>query len=479
MENNNDFEKNGGGLKEADNSRDELNRELEEIAQTFREELKKACEEAEKTEDISTETNNAEEPLTSEEEITDEELCKCCGERAVDEECGEYCEECYTAMQKHPFSFSSIVAAVVVVVSAFLSLVSFIDYSEGYAKTVASKSLVKDNKLSSALVAYDEAIELFEDESIAPKKLYFESAELISRTMDNGSASMDDIIDRIGKGLENSNGKLPVYKKTIELREETLSLYGTMQSFYSIMQKEEYADFDAENTELYNKIITEIEALKGTTVTITDIDGKSTKEIPVDESMVCFCQYMLAFTVGNSADAEKYITASYELNPEYLWLHSYEVAVNKIKAGDLAGGKAIAEALLKNNIEESDGYCLYSYASRMSGDIEKAVEWAEKGSELCPGNAELLRYRAMAYIVAGDFESAKECTDEAMAYEQYVLLYYTAIIAENELGNTQAVNELVSAIENQGIEISERMNDYLNGSVNATEIFTKGSGDVE
>ena len=162
-----------------------------------------------------------------------------------------------------------------------------------------------------------------------------------------------------------------------------------------------------------------------------------------------------------------------------MWLYAYELGVIHIKNGELDKAEKIAEKILDNNREEADGYCIYSTVARMTGDTEKAIGWADKGLEFCPQDAELLRIKAMSYVAAGDFETAKTVIDEALNYNAYGLLYYTAIVIENELGNTETVDEMLMILENGGLSLSDKMYDYFAGKITAEQMFTEGTGDVE
>ena len=52
-------------------------------------------------------------------------------------------------------------------------------------------------------------------------------------------------------------------------------------------------------------------------------------------------------------------------------------------------------------------------------------------------------------------------------------------IIENELGNTDRVQELKDELKEQEVELTEKMNNYLDGKITATEMFTEGTGDVQ
>lgn len=482
MEDNKDLLNENEAVENGENtSTDALNEELEQIAQTFREELEKA--KNEQDENDSTEIiPDFQESENTEEVIPEEELCACCGERERNKEYGEnyeYCEECRRKMLRSPISFSGVLIAVMMCVMAVLSVITFGKDIEGYYYSYIAKKYTDDKMLDSALGYYDNAINYFESKNIKARNLYLESADVIFRTMSQGTASMSDISDRISTALEGNLAKLPLYRKSVDTRKESLILYGTMEEFYNIVNNENYATYSINNDEMYKSVMAEVEALIGKELSIKSIDGKTEETVVINEGMVRFCQYMFAYTFEKKDEANKYLKKVYELEPEYLWLYSYEMGMVYIKNGDYDEAEKIAEAILENNKEESDGYSILSTVARLSGDGKGAAEWVDKALEFNPEDAELLRIKAMNYVAQGDVDKAKTVIDEALTYNAYGLLYYTAIVIENELGNTETVDEMISTLQNGGLGLTEKMNDYLNGKITAKQMFTEGTGDVE
>jgi tetratricopeptide (TPR) repeat protein len=289
---------------------------------------------------------------------------------------------------------------------------------------------------------------------------------------------MTEVADRISKGFDDSILPMPQYTKYKNMGNEALVLYGTMQSFYDIVNKSEYQQYTADDTAMYNSIMKELDALIGTTLEIQTVDGKL-KEVTHNEAMIYFCQYMFAYTSGKTYEAQEYLAKVYETEPDYLWLYAYEYALSSIGAGDIETAEKLAGALIEADRQDVDGYSLYSTIARLSGDADKAIEWTDKALEFDPENAELLRLKAIALVVKGDPEQAKEVIDEALTYESYGILYYTSIVIENELGNTETVEETVSMLQSYGLEVSDRVNSYLAGKITAEQLFTEGTGDVE
>jgi tetratricopeptide (TPR) repeat protein len=254
-------------------------------------------------------------------------------------------------------------------------------------------------------------------------------------------------------------------------------LYGTMKAFYDVMNNAQYSS-DAQAVS-YDSVMAQVEALIGTELSVKAIDNKSEKVFIADEGMLRFCQYMYAYTSGKTDDATKYLRMVHELKSDCVWLYAYELAFAELKNGNIEEAKELADAIYENNKEESDSYCLNSAILRVSGDFENAVKMADKGLKYCPGDAEILRNKAMAYVAMGDIEKASEAINEALSNNQYGLLYFTAIVIENEQGNKEAVAEIKNLLEENGINLSERLNGYLDGEFTAKQIFTEGSGDVE
>lgn len=489
--NSNDLTENDGELSEdsfpvekaEENTNDELNAELEQIAQTFREELAKTqseFESEEKTEEA--ESGNEENETPDEALISEEDLCARCGVNERDKAYGdtyEYCEECRKKMLRNPLGFSNILIALLVFVMAGLSVVTFTNDVEGYMQSYKAKKLKSENRLDSALIEYDNAISYFSSKNIDARDLYLESAEVIFRTMPDGTTSMDAVSDRISKALDSGIYKLPIYKKSVDLRNESLMLYGTMQEIYNIVNSEKYTQFSMKDEAMYKTLMSDVESLIGKALSIKTLDGKSEMEMVVNEGVVRFWQYMFAYTTGDTANANRYLKMVYELEPEYLWLYAYEYAMVQMEKGEYEEASAIAEKILENNVEEADGYNILCTLSRINGEHAEALEWVEKGIEYAPTDVELLRAKAMTLVAAGEIEKAKTVIDEALAENAYGMLYFTAIVIENELGNKEVVDEMIMTIENGGLALTEKMKDYLNGKITAEQMFTEGSGDVE
>ena len=472
---------NNENMEKTENT-EELNAELEALAELFRKELAKTTEEFEsgsagESEITETEDGDIAEDGTTDEEDTPELICELCGEAYENGKDG-ICEECLKELRNRPFKFTNILLIFAIGVLGIIAMRGFWQNVDGYAKAYEAKYHFSNGNITSAKTAYDEAIDYFENKEVNARKLYFESAEAIFIQMSDGSTSMTEVADRISKGFDDSILPMPQYTKYKNIGNESLVLYATMQGFYDIVNREEYQQYSADNTTMYNSIMKEIEALSGATVEIKTVDGK-VKEVVYNEAMIRFCQYMFAYSSGKTYEAQEYLKKVYEANPDYLWLYAYEYALVSINSGDIETAEKLAQELIEADRQDPDGYSLHSTIARLSGDADKAIEWADKALESDPQNAEVLRLKAMALVVKGDVKQAKTVIDEALTYESYGILYYTSIVIENELGNKETVDETISLLEMYGLSVSGRVNDYLLGEITAEQLFTEGSGDVE
>ena len=457
-----------------------LNDELEKLAQTFKVELEKAQSMTE--EELI--KNGIITPEYEDEEgnIPEEELCVCCGEKRRDKSRGEnyeYCKDCREAMKRYPFGALSLIALIVSVVLAILSVYSFsLDFIP-YNTVKEANSYLKQDRLDSAISTYDGAISALEDEGITAKWLYLKTSKILFNTMPGGVNSMTDIVTRLDKALSTLEAKMPIYGEYANLREETLVLYATMQSFYQVVEKEEYVDFDNLSDELYEQVMTEIGAIIDSEVSVLSKDGETTQMLPANEAMVRFCQYMYAYSAGKYDDSYLYMQKVYETEESYIWLYAYELGIVELQKGNYDEAEFYADAMLKVNKEASDAYSLKSSLARVTGDTDKAIEFADKGLSYDSSNSELIRMKAIAYAAKGDFENAKKVADEALSKGSYGMLHMTAAVIENELGNRDTVEAYLDELEQNDIELSEKLQSYFDGKITAEQVFTEGTGDVE
>lgn len=466
-----------------------LEKELEELASLFENELKKAKLEAEKNEDKADsaesfppiqELDDIEEaPEEKEPQIPEEELCLCCGEKRREEN-SEYCAECREAMKKFPIRIQGYLAAAVAVAVAIISIMLFTKDYSALKSAGAARKYDAEGKKTSAITYYDKAISYFDENDSACLILKLKSAEDIYETLPSGAKSLAEAASRIEESLEKAKIDLPAFKKYKQIRDNAAVMYGTLQQFYTIMGDEKYSGFDGTDDALYSQLMSELDALIGKTLEITEIGDRSKGvEKEYDEGIVRFSQYMLAYSCKKDDDAYKYISLMEKAKPEYICLYGYELAVGEIKKGNYDSASKLSNKMLENNSEDTSAYVVKAYVSRLKGDIDSSLNEADNGLLLDETNADLYRQKAIAYILKGDFDSALKDAEKGIGYSEYGALYYVYLVAATEKGDSALVKTAKDGIDSLGIGYTDRMNEYLSGKLSAKQLFTEGTGDVE
>ncbi len=382
-------------------------------------------------------------------------------------------------MKKYPLSIQGVVMAIVFIGLAIFSVITFSSEFKCYDYGYKAEKNLKENKYKSAITNYDYCIYAFKEKEINAQRMYIDCAETVFKTMDNGENSMLFVNQLIKDTLSDKQSNSKLYASVIALYEENSVLSNTMTKFNEVFEKEEYAEYDPENEEMYEKIMADIESIIDTEVSVVSIDGKTTKMIKADEAMIRFCQYMFAYASEHYEESLEYMRQVRELAPDYYWLYGYQLGMAELQYGNAEEARKLAKEMLNINAESADAYALHSAVDRLTGKYDNAIKWAGEGAELIEDDSELYRYKAMAHVAKGELEQAQKAVNQALEIREYVLGYLTAIVIENELGNEDSVKKYQDVLDEEGIELTDKMQDYLKGKITAKQMFTEGTGDVE
>lgn len=443
-------------------NKNDLNSELERLAELFKEEL---INQGEMEEDVLRDAQGI---------IYEDEVCECCGERRKAKG-SDFCKPCQDAMRRYPLSIPMIAVAVVMLAFAIFSVFDFSQNFDGYYTARKAKIAADNRELYSAVSYYDEAIQFFEGESINPKVLKFRCIDAMYDI--NVMLFADQIILTYEGALEDYEAKLPIYNKQIEKYDEVYVLRETFYMMLEINSSEEYQTAYSDE-EVYEEAMTAIGSLIDAEVTVPSLDGE-TRIYKSNEALVRCCQYLYAYSIGNSEDVYYYVNEVYKLAPQYIGVYGYDLGMVCAQTRNFSKALEVADAMYNNDIEEGSSFGIRSVVERMKGNYSKAIEWADKGLEKNAGNGDLLRYKAMAQICNGDLKGAKEIMDGIIASGGTDYLYISvSLVIETELGNTENVETIKEQFETNESEIPDRVQDYLDGELTAKELFTEGSGDV-
>lgn len=458
-----------------------LNGELEKLAQTFRDELKKARESSEELADSAGELIQQLDDEAGVEHVDPDDLCRCCGERLRDRSVSEnyeYCAECREAMRHYPIEIYRFVIAGAVIFAAVISVLCFIAEYSGFSDVRMARKDVKLNKRTSAVELYESAVDFFKDENSGTNFISLEAAKQLSHIMPNGLNSMNSIIEYTEDSLGKIGASLPINSSYVEMRASALRMSATLQAFTSVIGKEEYASFDGTDKDIYTAIMTEVGSLIDGTTLIPRLGSDESDSVKYDEGIVRFAQYMFAYSAGNSADAYKYLKLCEETSPEYVWLYAYDLAVIEAQIGNFDECERLSNLLSDLNADDVYSYIAKAFGERMQGNTDKALTLCDKALTLDESASEIYRQKAILYILKGEYENAVEAAKTGLSYEEFAALYYVYFVAAKEMGDSALVQELTEKIESSNIVFEGRIKDYADGKLTAQSLFTEGSGDI-
>ena len=459
--------------KSEDYEQQQLNEELEKLAETFRAEMKKAKEGKESVLD--------ELGVKDDLGIPKDELCECCEKRKRDTSVSEdypYCSVCREGMKKYPFNVSSIVTAIAIVVVAVFGVLGFITDFEGYNLAKAAKEADRNNEKYTAVENYVAACTIFEEKAVVPKLLYRESAENIFVTLPNGVSSLYQVTEIIDSSMSSIEASLPIFKGYIDLRNKAATMYGTFNSFYAICNNVEYSTLTSEDKDQVLKLYNEIDALIGKEFTIEDVNGDDLT-VAYDEAAVLFSRFICAYSFDMNDKAYESLKELDEKHPELISMYGYELAVLNIQSGNFKAANSLAKRLVELNKEESSAYDIYTYSYRMKGDYDKSIAFADLGLEVDPANMDLYRQKAITLLLKGEKKEALAVIEEGLALGESPLMQCICLIIANENGDAKKVEEMKSKIDEYGIDLPEKVQKYLAGELSYKKLFTEGTGDIE
>ncbi|NMP37992.1 MAG: tetratricopeptide repeat protein [Clostridiales bacterium] len=510
--------------------------ELEKLKNLFRSELKKAREEAEKNSaggddsvehDGSVETGqqliqdvepienapSAEEPA---EEIPEDMLCECCGEKARNISRGEdfrYCEDCYTAMKKYPYSWRYFLLAAAFIVAMVFSVWNFILDSDSYSYYKQGLAYEKQAKLSSAYDMY----------SKATSTLGFD----VSRTQ-NITRHIVKIGFMWGRYTEASSIissqfnaaelKFPHNKELALMRQDEAVISATNQAVYEIIGA--YVNTEP-STIPYDELNAKLEAMLNQTTQIEEAtdqthdhnhDGDTAEghasetttaaqtehsddvemiTVEYNDVLIRYRQYELAVMCGKDSSVQRsFLEKAREADGDghkLFAIYSYDLAVIYLEARDEAALNSVLE-MYDANTEELVPLYMKANLARLKGDFNSAIALCEKANEINSDNYEAYRQMAVAYLLQGNY--AKAYASARTAYENggnannlTFATCYTYIICAQANGSTADAQECKSQLESYSAmlpsyKIPDEVTGYLNGTVTAAQIYLEGNGEV-
>ncbi len=490
-----DKKKLDGNTPEKDNYRDEM----DELVRIFKEELSKAQEEAEETEDFDIDDIEVEgyDPKTvsldeKRRAIVDfENNCECCGERPRGTKKNPdsiFCEECEAILEKYPYDWKGLVSVVVILAVLILGVINFAIDTPAFSYMKSGDKNLKENKLYSAVSDYDMADACIEEE-LRENYKSLQAKKVIAAYK---SMNMGVVTEGMSYFSEDTLNLL-AFRDVKKINHEM----GIMQGTITIVQQE-IAELKAEE---YDKIIAAIDSLSGKKIYEKNgsfyLEGEYTpsgleKTYIADEGWLNVYKYAAAQSNGKDETVMIEYLEKALGHTEYVdrvWTPILASAYVSIGQYDKA--EALVEEIKKINAEGTDDNLIMSMLYRYRDkNYQRAVDTCVEGLNSLAALEDgydlvaqigytLSMQKTLNLIMLGKYtdayESAEECCTYQMDSIETVDSQSRDILAILALAtkNTEAYEELEKEIKDSGeygIAFSKDVTDYKDGKITLEEI---------
>ncbi len=463
-----------------------LKKELEELKETFQQELDKAAAEA------STENAKTEEPDVNEEEeeLSEDMLCECCGENkrgTKNNPDSPFCPDCDKALRRYPFDFLNIIIMIIVIGFSFYACYVFAGNANVYVDALNAQKAEKENMLYTANSDYSTLLETMNDKSIRGEMVYKRAILNLSKI--GGYQDMEEYTESF-KTWELS---LPHFKSVANAFEEKNAFERTRDTCYEIIYSNIPEDAMEPSEVPYDTIITQLEALESqslepVTYSEEDVsDGLVTTtaaySIEADAYSKAMISYFKFYTAAISEQpAETQIGFLEEIKndyPEMTWLYGPMLGDLYVKAQ-----KDVTDycAFLKEvNSEDSYADVAMATSLRIQGNYEDSLLLCkQKVSENDDYTFEYYRQSALSCLALGEYDTA--CTAAKSAYDEYnysIQVLDTLALCYAAAGNEDGYSEVEQIFAQSGMTVSDEVKDYKDGKITLDNIIKEGDFDVE
>lgn len=476
--------------KETGASQEELlKQELEELAKTFQEELDKAkAQEAERLEAEGELIQELEDVQALEEaedeEIPEQELCECCGERrrgTKKNPDSPYCYNCEKALRHYPFELLNIIIPALAIAFCFYACYIFSNYSGVYTSAQLADKYASQNKLYTASAAYDTAAEKMQNKKINGEMVYKRAYECRYKS---GMFADDAINTEVFKDWEL---KLPHMKTVYASYLESLEMDATQSAISAIFY--EYGDEEFDKLP-YDEIIKKIEALNDEPAKVLPlIDGETEEEISTtapynikvqnyNRAMILYFEFYISAVCEKDYKTQiSYLEKLREEFPEKTWIYAAML-------GDLYNktGKDINELykqMKKVNEEDSTADVVKATSLRINGKYDEAMKLCDKfiDKEDTYGY-EFMRQKAICCLLKNDYETAYKFAYEAYTMSTIPVTANTLMICSVKNNKLDTYEEVEKLFKESDMDISKEVLAVKDGSKSVEDIFMKGDFDA-
>ena len=447
-----------------------LAQELEELRDMFQQELDKAKEEAEISQDtLIQELDEIEEIQEEAEEFTGR-LCEICEANPCATEYGEdypYCEECRNAMKKYPMRASGILMTLVMIAVFIATAVAGTEYIDAFMSVSEYAAYYDTGRLMTALNGYYAYNSSASADKISMKAVK-DSIEGFVKT-----GYVSDAISLIEKVFTEDQLKLPWNKKYAKIIEDanalTESYYAITDIITPVMNGEE---------DDYDKVMADLDAL----YEATDEEGNNKNINPV---FIEYYRYVAMSVMDKEPEEllrqlEKAAFADKDGNLQWVYLSNY--ANLAARCGDLELTELLYNRMIGTSKEDVNAYIALASYYRFADDIDadKMLEIMEEAkANAYQQDFSYMPYMAIAYMLKGEGSVAMTTMKEYMSMSGYTVqtcnLFALCALYN---GDEATYKEMKDVLETSGYKLSNLVEKYRKDKISIEEALTDIGGDI-
>ena len=482
--------------------------EMEELARIFKEELDKTIEE---TENAETETEYEVEgyevtmgdkkPV---EELTEADLCECCGERARGTEKNPdspFCSECEAILEKYPYDWKGATAAIVTLFVALAAVICFITNVPVFSHTVEAEKAYNEGNLFTANQKFNKALESIAKEDEGVFLNVYEKRILLNYRM----LDMDSVLSDTDNYFSDFTKKLPMYKDVAEIEDEILSMQATVLVIQDVISQ--YSDISDNN---YDEIIKKLSDLSGKKIYVSKTEyhleteegftptGKE-KIYVCDDAWIEMYKYSAAQYVGKDDKIiAEYLAGASEKSDYISNLVSPLLAATYAGIGEYDKAEALLPKIKEVNKENIDYYMVQSMIYRYRDkDYQKGIDTCISGLNTLakiPDGSDLIAQlgyvlsmqKTLNYIMLEDYKSAYTSAKECYSYQSETYSISVQVrdmyaMLALQTGDTETFKTLEEEIKEYGeaaAGFSQDVKNYKAGKVTLQELAMDGGYDL-
>ncbi|NCC86360.1 MAG: hypothetical protein EOM05_00630 [Clostridia bacterium] len=393
--------------------------------------------------------------------IDEDDLCEVCGERARDKSVSQsnpYCSECRELMKKHPFKFSEIVTPIMVIAVLLLSSWQLSQEWGTFSQVAKAQALVKDKKLYSAVMAYEEInTQLKLNQKVIGKKILENEIELYNKIGVEYYENTESFIGKYysGENLDSfSNRKA---KQTMTTIEEFNKVYEIVSS--SFQNAKDYKGFVESFDESINK----------------------DKEQKYDKGMVEYWKYYAALAFEESKEVQLgHLKKMEKASPQYSSLYLPSLAELYLNMKDYDNMFKYCEAIESINSEDLNVKTYTAIAYRLKGDFAKATKSIKDGLAINSIDANLNHQMAIILLIDGKpkeaLQYAKTAYDNSTVQYMYISNANLYALCAHLSNDSEIYVEMEEVL---GDQMSADVLGIIEGSKTLESVFQKGEGDIK